>query len=252
MKYAIFSKKNTKEAIDVIEYLKNTIIHEYDEENPDIVITVGGDGTILRAVQKYVDVSSDIIYFGINTGHLGFYTNWTSNDLVRMCNLINEKKYMCENHSILEWNTMGKKGYALNEINLMNPTSTQIVSVYVDNNVFETVRCTGLCVSTTNGSTAYSKAIGGPVIDHMLDCLILSEIAPINSNAYRSLNSPLVLSTERELELKYENGETLSYDHLRLEIDRSGSIKIKLSDKKIKFGCMKKDMFIERLQKAFL
>lgn len=252
MKYAIFSKKKDEISLGIIEYIKANIKLDFDEESPDIVITIGGDGTILRAVHKYIDRIDDIVFFGINTGHLGFYSNWKKDTLLLMCEMINNNSYEIETHSLLKWKTNKDSGYSMNEITIINPTATQIVDVYLDGNLFECVRGTGLCISTTNGSTAYNKSIGGPVVDHKLDCFILSEIASINSNAYRSLNSPLVLSNNHILELKFSNAEFLTSDHLKYALDSGDEVFCELSSKKVKFGCNKNSMFVERIKKAFL
>lgn len=252
MKYTIFSRKQDEISLGIVKQIKSLIKLEYDEENPDIVITVGGDGTILRAVNKYIDLVDKITFFGVKTGHLGFYTNFTVNDIVDLCEKINTNNFDCETHNLLRWESNLNSGYAINEITITNPTATQIVDVYIDENIFETVRGTGLCISTTNGSTAYNKSLNGPVVDHSLNCIILTEIASINSNAYRSLNSPLVLSTNRRLELKSNNAKFLTSDHLQFELDHDDYIKCYLSDKKIKFGKRCNTEFMDRIKKAFL
>lgn len=252
MKYSVYSRKQDEVSLSIVKKIKSLIKLEYDEENPDIVITVGGDGTILRAVHKYIDIVDKITFFGVKTGHLGFYTNFTIDAIDELCEKINNNVFEVESHSLLEWKTKSNKGYAINEITITNPTATQIVDVLIDQENFETVRGTGLCISTTNGSTAYNKSLNGPVVDHSLNCIILTEIASINSNAYRSLNSPLVLSTERRLELKSNNAKFLTSDHLQYELENDDYIECYLSNKKIRFGKRKNTEFIDRIKKAFL
>lgn len=252
MKYTIFSRKQDEITLDIIKTIKEKINLEYDEENPDIVITVGGDGTILRAVHKYINLIDNVVFFGVKSGHLGFYTNFTKESIPELCEKINKNSYEIETHNLLKWETNSHSGYAINEITITNPVATQIVDVYVDDNIFETVRGTGLCISTTNGSTAYNKSLNGPVVDHSLECIILTEIASLNSNAYRSLNSPLVLSTNRTLELKSNNTKFLTSDHLQYELDSDDFVKCILSKKKIKFAKRNSAEFIDRIKKAFL
>lgn len=252
MKYAIFSRKQDEITLGIIDEIKKNIKLEYDEANPDIVITVGGDGTIIRAVNKYINIVDKVIFFGVKTGHLGFYTNFTKDSIKDLIDIINNNKFEIETHSLLEWETNKYKGLAINEITIINPTSTQIVDVFIDNEKFETVRGTGLCISTPNGSTAFNKSLDGPVVDHSLECIILNEIASINSNAYRSLNSPLVLSTNHKLELKFSNANFLTSDHLKFELDGVDYVKCILSKKKVKFGKMYNTLFIDRIKKAFL
>ena len=252
MKYSVYSRKQDEVSLNIVKKIKSLIKLEYDEENPDIVITVGGDGTILRAVNKYINLVDKVVFFGVKTGHLGFYTNFTKESIDELIEKINNNKFDIETHSLLEWKTNKYSGYAINEITIINPTSTQIVDVYIDDSIFETVRGTGLCISTPNGSTAFNKSLDGPVVDHSLECIILSEIASLNSNAYRSLNSPLVLSTNHKLELQFSNANFLTSDHLKFELDGKDSVKCVLSNKKVKFGKRDNTLFIDRIKKAFL
>jgi len=252
MKYAIYYRKQDEITLNIVELIKKNIKLEYDELNPDIVITVGGDGTIIRGVNKYINLVDKVIFFGVKTGHLGFYTNFTKDSINDLIDIINSNKFNTETHSLLEWETKKNKGYAINEVTIINPTSTQIVDVFIDNEKFETVRGTGLCISTPNGSTAFNKSLDGPVVDHSLECIILNEIASINSNAYRSLNSALVLSTNHKLELRFSNANFLTSDHLKFELDGVDYVKCVLSKKKVRFGKKDNTLFIDRIKKAFL
>ena len=252
MKYAIYSRKKDEITLNLISEIKENIKLEYDGANPDIVITVGGDGTFLRAVHHYIDNVCNIVFFGIKTGHLGFYSNYTKENINELFDKINNHTYEIEYHDLVKWECNGKSGYSLNEITIVNPTATQIVDVYIDKEKFETVRGTGLCISTTNGSTAYNKSLGGPVVDPKLDCIILSEMASINSNAYRSLNSSLVLSNNHKLELKSKNAMYLTSDHLKFEVDEENTVICYLADKKVKSGTNKQSLFIDRIKKSFL
>jgi len=252
MKYTIYSRKQDEITLGIVDEIKKSIKLEYDEKNPDIVITVGGDGTIIRAVNKYINLVDKVIFFGVKTGHLGFYTNFTKDSINELIDMINNNKFEIETHSLLEWQTNKYSGYAINEVTIINPTSTQIVDVFIDNEKFETVRGTGLCISTPNGSTAFNKSLDGPVVDHSLECIILNEIASINSNAYRSLNSPLVLSTNHKLELKFGNANFLTSDHLKFELDGNDYVRCVLSKKKVKFAKRDNTLFLDRIKKAFL
>ena len=128
----------------------------------------------------------------------------------------------------------------------------QTVDVYVDDVLFETVRGTGLCVCTTSGSTAYNKSLGGPVVDPSLEAFILTEIAPINSNAYRALSSPLVLSSKHTLRLKCHTDSMFTADQFVMDMKSEEWLNINFSCKKIRFGKMDNTSFVKRVQKAFL
>lgn len=250
MKYSVVFREDTK-SIEVMDILKKGIKLEYDEINPDLVIAIGGDGTILRACHKYIDLIDNVVFFGINTGHLGFYTNFESTDYDKIISSINNMSFDKETYSLLEYEINGKKNYALNEITIVNFPQVVVIDVLVDNVPFETFRGSGLCVSTTNGSTAHNKSLGGPVVDPKLDALVLTEIASINSNAYRSLGSSLVLSSDRKLELKCNAPCVLTADQKNININ-ADLITCLLSSKKVKFALLDEIPYYKRVKKSFL
>ena len=136
------------------ESLQNFFI--YDEKNPDLVISIGGDGTILEAVHQYLNV--DCCFVGIHTGTLGFYTDYQIE--------INKKDSF-------------QTYYALNELRLDQGLQAQVIHVYIGNVLLEVFRGNGLCVSTPSGSTAYNKSLGGSIIYPGIPLMQLTEVAGI-------------------------------------------------------------------------
>lgn len=250
MKYAIVSKTD-KQSKDLEKRIKKMFSLTYDDINPDIVISLGGDGTFLKAVRKYIDNIDNVLFFGVNTGTLGFYTDWMPCDAEDLEEKIKNKKYIVDNHSLLEFEIKEKKDYALNEIVVLKSNSVQVVDVLINDKKFETFRGTGLCVSTTNGSTAYNKSLGGPVVDPDIPALILTEIAPINSNSYRSLGSPIVLSKKNKFGIKFHDS-IISFDQTSYMHKGEGKIDCFLSDKKVRFAKKGDISYFERVKKSFL
>ena len=149
-----------------------------NDENPDIVICVGGDGTILQASHKYPKA----IIFGLHTGHLGFFANYNPDNVDELINDVNNGTYQMSDVSLLsckieEFNGNELTMNALNEITVISTSKTLILDVNIDDDYLETFRGTGLCVSTPSGSTAYNKSLHGAVVDHDLECMQLAEIA---------------------------------------------------------------------------
>jgi len=255
MKY-ITVVKNDPESKKIEEKIKNSLELEYDPKDPDYVIAIGGDGTIIKASHRYPNA----ILFGVHTGHLGFYANYTIDDVDELINDIKNNTYECHNIDLLscELKTKNKTillGNALNEITIITPLKTLTLDVFIDNEFFETFKGTGLCISTPFGSTAYNKSLNGAVIDTSLSAIQVTEIAAINSNAYRTLASPLVLSSNREIELKRKNYSEkmfVTIDHESKEIDNYVSIIIKLSDNKIKMACHNQEDHLKRIRRTFL
>ncbi|MDE6047317.1 MAG: hypothetical protein K2F56_01675, partial [Anaeroplasmataceae bacterium] len=144
--------------------------------------------------------------------------------------------------------------FAINEMTLITPPKTLILEVEVDGQVLETFRGTGLCISTAYGSTAYNKSLHGAVVDPNLKTLQITEIAGINSNQYRTLSSPLLLSHERciKLETKEETEVFVTIDHLSYQLHHFNSANISLNIGRITVAYHKEPSYIQRVRRTFL
>jgi len=230
--------------------------HDFQEDakNPDIVISVGGDGTFLYALHQYIDVCDQINFIGIHTGTLGFLTEYGATEIEKFVSDLVRKKPRIEAKRLLEFKIDGlQKYYALNEIRVENIMKTQILDIYISNKFFETFRGTGICISSQIGSTAYNRSLGGAVIDSDLELLQLSEITGIHHRLFQSLQSPIVLEGNKEIYLKSNSfeGSVLCYDHLNMKIDKVQEINCCLSDKKINMLRLKKYNYVKRLKNLF-
>ena len=235
--------------------IKEKVSLEYNNENPDIVVAIGGDGTIIKATHLYPSA----IIFGVHTGHLGFYANYSKDEIDLLINDINSnsfeveklKKLTCE---IEDFDGKVIHADALNEITVVTPPRTLILDVSIDNEFLERFRGTGLCISTPSGSTAYNKSLGGGVVDSTLDIMQLTEMAGINSNSYRTLSSPLILASNRRIELK-SIGDVEVYitiDHLNYLINHFKSIVIYYDKKVVKMAYHNHENFLKRIKRTFL
>lgn len=253
-KYCILTKNDTK-SFAIKKQIMEKIVLLYDEINPDYIITVGGDGTILGAIQQYYDVNPNIVIFGLHTGHLGFFANYTMEEFGLLIENVNEEKFIKETASLLNLQVDGRHiGYALNEVSILCPTRTLILDVLIDEEDFERFYGTGLCISTSHGSTAYNKSLHGSVVDTNLDVLQLTEIAGINSNAYRTLGDSLVLNKNRVIRLKNSDTMkvTLTYDNQILEVEDFKEIKCFYNEAKITFASYQQINFVKRIKRTFL
>lgn len=253
MKYAIIVK-NDDFSKEMASKIRKGVIHTYDEENPDLVVVVGGDGTILSAIKKYFEIIDKVVIYGINTGHLGFYTNWKNNEVEDFIDSINSGSSEKEVFSLLEYKINNDiVGYALNEVTMRNNYFVAEFDVYVDDFLFETFRGSGLCVSTTNGSTAFNKSLGGSIIDTDIEALQLSEIASVNSNAYRTLGTSAVFSKNRKIIFKENNPSriTITADQDVYEVVFE-ELSVKISDLKVHLACHKSFSFWHRVNQSFI
>lgn len=256
MKYIVVHKADERSK-SVAEYIKTKVIHTYDEENPDIIITVGGDGTFLKTVHQYDNVRDNAIFFILNTGHLGYFSNFNKDSVDDLIETVNSQNFEVAEYTLLDYKIKSGhetiKGTALNEVTIINPTRTLMLDVYMDDALLEHFRGTGICLSTPAGSTAYNKSLGGAVVDASLEAFQMTEIAAINSKIYHTLSSPLVLSKKHEIKLMSEGKSTIwiTVDSKSLNVKNFESLTVTLSDRKIKY-CKSKESFVHRLTKSFI
>ena len=188
-------------------------------ENTGMVITVGGDGTILRAAQMTAPAGIPVV--GINMGRLGFMTELQVHEaLEKLPIYLNggcrvEERYMVQ-ATLFKAN--GSEGatergtyHALNDVVLARGAVSRVVTVstYIDNAQLTTFRADAVIVSTATGSTGYNLAVGGPILDPQSDALLLKPVA-----AHMGLSAGLVLAPTVEVGLHLEGSQdaTLSMD----------------------------------------
>lgn len=253
MKIGLFIKKQV-----VNETLEKEIIekivsfgHQIDNENPDVVFSIGGDGTFLKALHHYLDRLDKTSFLALNKGKLGFFSDYKVEDLDEILpSLIDAKP---NKFRLLEASLGDKTIYALNEIRIENPFHTLISEVYINDEYLETFRGNGLVVSSSLGSSAYNKSVGGALIDTSLEVLELTEIAPINNVLYTSLKSPLVLSDSSKVTFKVDFKDVVvGYDHLVSKDETAQSITFRLSKKTVSLIWRKDHSHIRKLSKSFI
>lgn len=226
------------------------------EEQPDLVISIGGDGTLLEAVQEY---GFDPQYVGIHTGHLGFYADWHPDELDEFIDALRHvnpivAEYPCVQCLITTASGESHAKWALNELVIRNASlSTLVTCVFINGEEFETFRGDGLIVSSPSGSTAYNKAVNGAIVHPSIEAIQLSEIASINNQAYRTINSSLVLPKHHEIELIVMNPEImLGLDREQAVWKDVRSIVCHVGKEKVKFARYKKLPFWRRVRKSFI
>lgn len=202
MKISIFSTHSlkTKQIEDLIKNEAFKYGYEYDDENPDILFYIGGDGTFLRAVQSNIDRLDDILFIGINKGSLGYFYDASEEDIEDIFSRLNINGLIEHRIPLLKgraWNDQNDIDfYAVNEI-LVNKVGGTIYSdVFINNSFFEKYIGSGLLLCSSYGSTGINKSYNGPVIKNYLRCNCLTPIAPISNAVYKSFTSPLVLSSD--------------------------------------------------------
>lgn len=262
MKFTVFTY-DSHQNIRLKQELEQRLIQKHfliDHKNPDLVFTIGGDGTVLRAIHHFLDANKlgSVKFVGIHTGTLGYYTDWLPDELDELIEFLTKQEIESYSYPLLVAKLCAgqrtRYRYALNEFTILNAKRTQHLDIKINDMYLESFRGTGICVSSPTGSTAYNKALGGAIVYPTLPVYQLTEIASINSNAYRTIGSPLIIPSEQNLILESENweGMTLTQDHLELDISELTRIEITLADKSVQFVKRQSGLFWNRVKTHFL
>ncbi len=262
MKFAITSKGDSK-SNTLMHKMKSYLLDfelEYDEEEPDIVISVGGDGTLLYAFHRYSNRLDKTAFIGMHTGHLGFYADWVPEEIEKLVIAVAKTPHQIIEYPLLEaiirYHHGGKETryLALNESTVKNVDSTLVMDVEIRGDHFERFRGDGLCVSTPSGSTAYNKALGGAIIHPSLASIQLSEMASINNRVFRTIGSPLVLPAHHTCMLRpvKKKDFLITIDHLTILHKDVKSIQYRVASEKIRFARFRPFPFWNRVHDSFV
>lgn len=257
MKYAIVSKIDEKSHV-VSDKIRKTLQGAgwiEDEATAELIICVGGDGTLLYGVHQFIDRINDLKFIGIHTGTLGFFTDYTESELDEcLHDMLNKEPHIYESGLLrMDLDDREEPLYALNEMRIENVIKSQSVDVYIDDEFFETCRGSGICLSTQAGSTAYNRGLGGAVIDCGLSVMQLAEITAIQHSKHRSLGSPYIMMENRIVKLRADTFDTavLCYDHLNTPLKNTKTIICQMTDKKVKFARYRQYSYLKRLKNLY-
>lgn len=190
----------TQQHIDV----KATGVFEENGFDTDFVISMGGDGTLLRAA-RYVG-EKNIPIIGINIGRLGFLAGVLPTEIESTLNDIFLGKYDTETHSVIQVEAdgmpLGDYPFALNDIAILKRDNASMISIRtcINDEYLVTYQADGLIISTPTGSTAYSLSNGGPIIAPLTGTLCLTPVAPHSLNI-----RPIVIPDNATISLTVES-----------------------------------------------
>lgn len=182
----------------------------------DLLVSFGGDGTILRALTFIRELGIPIV--GVNTGRLGFLSTFRKEEVRKLVqeflqgNYIIRERSLVEVHSDYDIPEFGDMRFALNEVAISRKDTTSMITVetYLNDEYLTSYWADGLIVATPTGSTGYSLSCGGPVIVPGVQALAITPIAPHNLNA-----RPLVISDDTVIRMKVSGRE----DHHLVSLD---------------------------------
>ena len=257
-KFAIVTRDDA-ESVRISKEIQKHLFNNgmsYAENDPEVVCIIGGDGTFLSAIHKYIRILDRVVFTGINTGTLGFFTDYTQNEVEAYLNDILNEEPEIEEKSLLKIVLSGKNDrtyLAVNEMRIENIIRTQGIDVYINDKKLETFRGTGLCLCTQAGSTAYNRSLKGAVVEPGLDIMELSEVTGIHHSLYRSLNAPLILKGDNTVRMAadYDESAILCFDRYAVNLKGTTAVICSLSDKKARLAHYRPIDYIERLYHLF-
>ena len=183
--------------------------YETLKDKANFLFSIGGDGTLLKAVTYVRD--SGIPILGINTGRLGFISSISADQIDEAITDVLKENYTINERALLELSTSNNlfknKNFALNEVAVSKKDTSSMIRIdaYVDEEFLNTYWADGLVVSTATGSTGYSLSCGGPIIVPGTNNIIITPNAPHNLNV-----RPIVISGNSIVKLIVEDREQLA------------------------------------------
>ncbi|MDG3135327.1 NAD kinase [Streptococcus suis] len=229
-------------------------------KNPDIVISIGGDGMLLSAFHKYEKLIDRVRFVGIHTGHLGFYTDYRDFEVDKLIENLKLDTGARVSYPILNVKVKMTDGRivevrALNEATVKRLSKTMVADIIINNVPFERFRGDGISVSTPTGSTAYNKSLGGAVLHPTIEALQIAEVASLNNRVYRTLGSSVVVPKKDKIviEPKHSDRYSIAVDNKTFVYDSIESIEYQIDNSKIYFvATPSHTSFWNRVKDAFI
>ncbi len=222
----------------------------------DMLLSIGGDGTILRAATLVRD--SGIPILGVNAGRLGFLASVQKENIENFLQFVIEKKYTISPRSLLSLQCIPENeelkdlNFAMNEISVSRKDTTSMITIdtSLNDEHLNSYWADGLIIATPTGSTGYSLSCGGPILTPDVDSFVITPIAPHNLNA-----RPLVIPDTKEIKLKVTGREEfylISLDSRIASVRNESVLIIKKTPFKINMVEIPDETFLKTLRNKLL
>ncbi|HEM3597424.1 TPA: NAD kinase [Streptococcus suis] len=261
-KVALLASRNPKSEVVSKELWKRLREENFilTPKNPDIVISIGGDGMLLSAFHKYEKLIDRVRFVGIHTGHLGFYTDYRDFEVENLVENLKLDTGARVSYPILNVKVKLTDGRivemkALNEATIKRLSKTMVADIIINNVPFERFRGDGISVSTPTGSTAYNKSLGGAVLHPTIEALQIAEVASLNNRVYRTLGSSIVVPKKDKIviEPKHSDRYSIAVDNKTIIYDNIDCIEYQIDNSKIHFvATPSHTSFWNRVKDAFI
>jgi NAD+ kinase len=218
----------------------------------ELVLVLGGDGTILRGAEYAV--AHNVPLLGINLGHVGFMAEVEAFTYEDVAEAVINKDYVSDERMLLSFEVKRKgsiieSGWALNEVSIERKSTTMVeLFVQIDNRPLSRWGCDGIICATPTGSTAYAFSAGGPVLWPEVQALVLLPIA-----AHALFAKPMVIAPSSTIGIAIESSDaSLSADALRkIELKKDDEVAITKNGTQITLAHLKSTIFTDRLVAKF-
>ncbi|MEM0574999.1 NAD kinase [Flavobacterium polysaccharolyticum] len=266
--FVFFNENNVEMVIEAtfleMLYEKKIVRKEYNtfsshtelDNSFDMLISIGGDGTMLRAVTLVRN--SGVPLLGINAGRLGFLANVQKENIAAFMQLVLDKKYTLSKRTLLslscspENETILELDFALNEVTVSRKDSTSMITIetYLNGEFLNSYWADGLIIATPTGTTGYSLSCGGPILTPNVKSLVITPIAPHNLNA-----RPLVIADDTEIVLRVTGREDqylVSLDSRITSVQNESVLTIKKTPFQINMIEIQDETFLKTLRNKLL
>jgi NAD+ kinase len=223
---------------------------EQDLEAADVAVVLGGDGTMLRALQRFLGTNVPVI--GVNFGRVGFLASIADDELEAGLSRVFAGEFRVQELTTLEVETDGSRASAVNDVVVLSATRGRMVELgwSLGHEDLGVQPCDGMICATPTGSTAYNLSNGGPVLVRGLDAMAVTFIAAHSLHA-----RPLVVPRGLELEIRNRTpdvGVTVIVDgHILAERSGDAPIVVRLGDRQALLATLPDVTFFRRYRETF-
>jgi len=255
---AVFSHGKREHVAEAVERLRAVaqeagveLVDEGDDSvHPDLAVVVGGDGTMLRALARFL--GADVPVLGVNFGRVGFLTSIPPDELES-----GVRRAFAGEYSVIELPTLdvqlnGDRRVAVNDAVVASATLGRMIELgyAIGGEDLGTLPCDGLICSTPSGSTAYNLSNGGPVLVWGLDAMVLTFVAPHSLHA-----RPLVVGPDADLTVTNRSADVaasvLADGHLMADLPPGETVKMGIGDRRTLLATLPEQTFFRRYGATF-
>ncbi len=241
-------KESNEKAID---YLYRRLIDasfKLDENNPNLIIVLGGDGSFLHAIHDYDFIGNFLL---INTGHLGFFSDYELKDLEECVNDIINKEDTYEKLPLFNAYYLNKNHLFLSDFTLLSEKTTEL-NLFIDNQYLTKSRCSGIVIASPIGSTGFINSLNSPVIFRSdMGIYQYSLLAPVFNRLYPNSINRGILSQNQNLFINVNDGRnSCILDGIKYDVNFDGEITISSSERNLSLIHFKDSDNLLRISKA--